>query len=271
MLIASFDSPKQAKYLTKNPLKFSVITICRNSSKTIRNTIESVITQHFDGILEYIIVDGASTDGTQDIIHSFGGAIDKFVSEADNGISEAFNKGISMATGDIIGIINSDDAFLAGTLEKVLLYYRNHPCADVVHGDVLLYQGERFIKRIIPPRFWWVPWRLIVFNHPATFVRRRVYEKCGGFDSRYRYAMDIDLYHRWIQSGLTIRYLGEPLARMLAGGIGGQNAFAAFAEGRRVMIENGFSPAMASVQYFGRCGVQLILNAKSNLEKLIRS
>ena len=271
MLNSSFDTPTRVGVSLNNRLKFSVITICRNSSKTITNTIESVITQHFDGILEYIIVDGASTDGTQDIIHSFGGSIDKFVSEPDSGISEAFNKGLSMATGDIIGIINSDDAFLAGTLEKVLLYYSKHPCADVVHGDVLLYQGDIFVKRIIPPKFWWVPWRLIVFNHPATFVRRRVYEKCGGFDSRYRYAMDIDLYLRWVRSGLTIGYLGEPLARMLAGGIGGQNAFAAFAEGRRVMIENGFSPAMASVQYLGRCGVQLILNAKSNLEKLIRS
>lgn len=237
----------------------SVVTICRNSANTITATIESVLRQQIEGRLEYIVVDGVSNDGTQDIVLSYGPLVSKFISEPDNGISEAFNKGIGLSNGDIIGLINSDDQLTDNSLAFVERYFLEHPEVDVIHGDILLYENGLFIKRIKPPRYWWLPWRLIVINHPATFVRRRVYEQYGLFDTSFRFAMDIDIFLRWKNGGLVIRYLPEVFARMEGGGIGGQNAWLAFAENRRAMLKNGYSWLLASLQYLGRFGVQFIV------------
>ena len=116
----------------------SIITICKNSSPTINKTIDSVIGQQFEGKLQYIVVDGASTDETMEIVRSYGDRISKCISEPDNGISDAFNKGVALADGDIIGIINSDDILLSDTLQKVSSYFTEHPEVEVMHADLLL-------------------------------------------------------------------------------------------------------------------------------------
>ena len=127
--------------------RFSIITICRNSAATISLTIDSVLSQREHG-LEYIIIDGGSTDGTQDLVRLRGTAIDVFVSEPDGGIADGFNKGITRASGEIISLINSDDVLLPGALGKVHDYFMRNPHVEVVHGDILLYEGVRFIKRV---------------------------------------------------------------------------------------------------------------------------
>ena len=184
-------------------MKISIITVCKNSGKTIIDTIESILPQK-SGDVEYIVVDGASTDNTIDVVRGFGDAIDTFVSEPDDGISEAFNKGISLAKGEVVGLINSDDSLLPGSIQKVADFFEAHPEVQVLHGDILLYKGARFVKRVNPAGQWWHPWRLVLFNHPATFVRRSVYAKYGGFSRNYKIAMDIDIYLRWIKNDVKV-------------------------------------------------------------------
>ncbi|MFA4828040.1 MAG: glycosyltransferase family 2 protein [Thermodesulfovibrionales bacterium] len=221
------------------PKIVSIITICKNSAKTITKTIESVLSQRCEG-LEYIIVDGNSNDGTQAIIKSFGKDIDIFISEPDEGIADAFNKGIALSSGEIIGIINSDDVLLQGVINRILTYFTTHPDTEVIHGDVLLYNDANFIKRIKPPKFWWLPWRLILFNHPATFVRKHVYQQHGVFSKDYKLGMDYDLFLRWQRAGVRISYLSEPLAKMQTGGVGAQYPLLSLAENRRALLKNGY-------------------------------
>jgi hypothetical protein len=104
-----------------------------------------------------------------------------------------------LAHGDIIGIINSDDSLLPGALQKVSVFFDRHPNTDILHGDVLLYDNEVSVKTIKPPRRWWYPWRMILFNHPATFVKKDVYEKHGKLDGVWR---DVLIVERLVPANL---------------------------------------------------------------------
>ena len=242
----------------KRPI-ISIITICRNSAPTISDTINSVLDQRVDK-LEYIIIDGGSTDGTQEIVRAFGKGVDVFISETDKGISDAFNKGLARASGEIIGIINSDDTLLPGTLQKVIDFFSQNTNIEVMHGDVLFYDGDQFLKRINPPARWWLPWRMGTFNiHPTTFVKREVYEKHGKFDTTYRFAMDDDLFCKWLNAGVKMAYLPEPLVRVQAGGVSGRYAFRVFGEKRRALLENGFPRILTEIQYFSRFAGQFVV------------
>jgi glycosyltransferase involved in cell wall biosynthesis len=222
--------------------------------------------------LEYVVIDGASTDGTQDIIKSFGARVDLFISEADNGISDAFNKGISRASGKIIGLINSDDALLPGALQKVVDFFTQNQNIDVMHGDVLFYVGDSFLKRISPPPRWWLPWRMGAFNiHPATFVRREVYEKYGNFNTTYNFAMDDDLFCRWLNAGVGIAYFPEPLVKVSAGGVSGRYAFKVFGEKRRALLENDFPRIPTDIQYVSRFFGQFVIILQQLVKQLLNN
>lgn len=246
----------------------SLVTVCRNGAATISKTIESVVTQKGDW-LEYLIIDGASTDGTQDIVRSYQ-QIDQFVSEPDQGIADAFNKGISMAAGEIVGFINADDQLLPGALDKVRDFFSAHPDIDVLHGDVLLHEGTLMIKRVRPAGRWWYPWRLVLFNHPATFVRREVYERCGLFDTSYAIAMDVEIFLRWLRKGVNIAYLPDPLVAMQAGGLSGRCAFQGYREVKRALVANRFPVLPANIQYFAKFGIQFIVTVQEKLRMLKR-
>jgi len=252
-----------------NSALITMITICRNAEATIAHTIESVKNQLFPR-LEYIVIDGASTDSTINIVRSYGKMIDVFKSEPDNGIADAFNKGIACASGDIIGFINADDQLLPGTLAKIAQHFEAVAELDVLHGDVLLYDGDEFVKQIAPAGRWWFPWRLVLFNHPATFVRRRVYERCGQFDTDYRYAMDDELYLRWVRSGVTVHYSAEPLVRMQAGGASGMNTTQVFIEKRRALLAHGYPRMFVELQFICRFAVQMVAVMQEILRKIKR-
>lgn len=253
--------------LTKKTVKrISIITICKNSERTVGKTIESIISQKSD-VVEYIIVDGFSSDKTTDIIKSFGDDIDIFLSEPDNGVSDAFNKGIALASGEIIGLINSDDKLLPGAIEKILRYFTLNSSTDIVHGDILLCEKGTFIKRIKPPRFWWIPWRLIFFNHPSTFVKKKVYDKFGKFDDKYKIAMDVDLFAKWLRAGLEIAYLPESLVAMEAQGVSGRQVFRGFFEKRRILIGHAFPRFLVELQFIMGFLVQIIIMLLSLLRK----
>lgn len=244
----------------------SIITVCKNAAATIAMTIDSVLSQQA-GEVEYIVIDGNSTDGTCAIVQSYGASIDKFICEPDGGIADAFNKGIERASGDIIGFVNADDQLLPGALAEVAHLFETFPEVDVFHGNVLLYDGDEFIKQVAPADRWWYPWRLVLFNHPSTFVRKRVYERYGQFDTSFLYAMDDELYLRWIRGGVTIRYLSEPLVRMQAGGASGRNTTQVFVEKRRALLAHGYPRLLVELQFVCRFAVQMVAVLQSKWRK----
>jgi len=250
--------------------KLSLITICKNSGATVAQTIESVLEQKDEGV-EYIIVDGASEDNTVEIIRSYGEQIDAFITEPDAGISDAFNKGLSLASGEIIGFLNSDDRLVDGALQKVRKYFSDHPNIEVLHGDILSYEKGVFLKRISPSIFWWAPWRLVLFNHPATYVRAQVYSRLGGFSGDFRFAMDDELFLRWRERGVAVEYMKEPLVAMEAGGLSGRYVDQVILEKRRALLRHDYPAWLVNLQFVGRWLLVRLLKVTSSLSRLTAS
>ncbi|RBP69272.1 glycosyltransferase family 2 protein [Marinobacter nauticus] len=205
-------------------MKVSVITVCYNSEKTIASTLDSIASQTHDNI-EHVIVDGGSTDGTISIVKQKLRDGDVFVSEPDEGLYDAMNKGVDLATGDIVGVLNSDDFYESDdAVATVVEMFRRTPEADLVFGDVVFVSPDNLHKVIrlyraahFRPwklRFGWMP------PHPATFVRKTAYERVGKYRLDMRIAADYDMFVRWLlAAGLKWRYLDRVLVRMRAGGV----------------------------------------------------
>jgi glycosyltransferase involved in cell wall biosynthesis len=205
-------------------MNISIITVCYNSEKTIRDTIESVLSQKFEHI-EYIVIDGGSTDRTMAIVREFGNRIAHVVSEPDNGIYDAMNKGIALATGDVIGILNSDDFYDADTaIASVVEAFNREPAADMVFGDVVFvlpealqkvcryYYAGHFKPRKL--RYGWMP------PHPATFVKRELYARYGLYNTSLKIAADYEMFVRWLLvNRCDYVWLSRVLVRMRMGGV----------------------------------------------------
>lgn len=203
-------------------MKVSIITVCFNSAGTILDTIESVRGQtHKD--IEYIVVDGGSRDKTLSIVERYSTHVSRLVSEPDEGLYDAMNKGIGLATGEVIGMINSDDFYASrDAIEKVVRVLEDDTL-DACFGD-LCYVDQEQTSKIV--RYWrageyhrgafahgWCP------PHPAFFVRKRVYERLGDFDLRYRFAADAELMIRFLEAGgISVAYIPEILVNMRLGG-----------------------------------------------------
>jgi glycosyltransferase len=206
-------------------MKISIITICYNSEKYIRSAIESVLNQTYENI-EYIIVDGMSKDTTMNIVKSyepkFNGRM-KWISEKDHGIYDAMNKGIAMATGDVVGILNSDDFYVDGyVIEKIMQRFQKKN-VDAVYGDLLYVQSENTDKIT---RYWkskhyrknaflwgWMP------PHPAFFCKKEVYEEHGNFNTDLVSAADYEFLLRVIHKKcINLDYLSEILIKMRSDG-----------------------------------------------------
>lgn len=202
--------------------KISIVTICMNAEALIQDTITSVINNGMP--VEYIIIDGLSTDRTNDIVEMNRKAAEDagitliHISEKDNGISDAFNKGISKASGDIIGLINAGDQLLPGALKKVMDTANAHT-ADVIYGDCIwsdVISQMRYIRKSSPDSS--KLQHKMVLMHPACFVRKSAYEKYGVFEQQWKYAMDYELMLRFQTKGAEFRYISEPLSLFLGGG-----------------------------------------------------
>ena len=195
--------------------KISIITITYNSRRFLEETVNSVLSQNFPDF-EYIIVDGGSTDGTLDIVRKYAekDARVRWVSEPDNGIADAMNKGVMLATGNIVAHLHSDDTYLPGALRQVADAFVRHPDARWLTGclrhvnerDELLYdtrlKDDYSLESLL---------RRNLISHPATFIRHEVFAEVGGFDTALRYAMDYDLWLR-----IAICYSVLPLPSLLA-------------------------------------------------------
>jgi glycosyltransferase involved in cell wall biosynthesis len=203
-------------------LKVSIITVSFNSAKTIADTIESVLSQDFPQI-EYIVVDGGSKDDTVSIIKRYQDHISHWVSEKDQGMYDAMNKGIAMATGDVIGILNSDDVYMNTHIVSELMELMQSQRAQVVFADLILVDQENPQKvlryydsgHFHPNKFkyGWMP------AHPTVFVKRELYEAVGNFSITYQIAADYEMLIRILAiQRARYAYLPKPVVRMRSGG-----------------------------------------------------
>lgn len=190
----------------------SIITIVYNGEKYIEQAMLSVLNQTYSNI-EYIVVDGRSTDGTISIVNKYRDKIDQFISEKDRGISDAFNKGIKMANGELIGILNADDWY---EREAVELVVKASAVADVIYGDMQLWNADE--RDFIVKGNHSLLEQEMTINHPTVFVRKSMYENLGLFDENFRCAMDYDMLLRLKVEGSRFAYVPRVLANMRWGG-----------------------------------------------------
>lgn len=207
-----------------SPLKVSIITVCFNSADTIRDTIESVLEQTYDNI-EHIIVDGASEDDTLQIVNEYSKSLGPIISEPDKGLYDAMNKGIAIANGDIVGILNSDDFYEdKQVIENIAETFKTSPSPDLVFGDVVFVKPEDLSAvtrhyraahfRAWKLRFGWMP------PHPATFVRRELYEKAGKYRLDMTIAADYEMFIRWLLIyKCDYKHISRVAVRMRSGGV----------------------------------------------------
>lgn len=234
-------------------MKVSIITISYNSEKTIEKTFKSVLSQSHRP-LEYVLVDGGSKDRTINLIEKYIPLFKKkdivvnFKSEKDKGISDAFNKGIERSTGDLIGIINSDDQLTDDVLVKISKNINKD--TDVVCGDCLWIDEKNKLEYIRKSNMQLDQLKYkMVLMHPTCFVKKSAYMKWGNFDTSLKYVMDKDLMARFYKKGVKFQYLPMTIAVMSAGGVSDENSKLVFKEGIIVAMRNGVPKRKAYANY----------------------
>ncbi len=233
----------------------SVITVCFNSAATIADTLSSVAAQ--EGVeVEHIVVDGASTDGTMEVIRGHAWKPARVISEPDRGIYDAMNKGIAAATGEVVGFLNADDVFASPAALRSIAHAFEHPATDAVYGDLVYVRSNDLGASV---RYWRSgPFRVgataygWAAPHPTFYVRRRLLEQHGGFDLRFRVAGDAELMIRLLERHrIRVRYLPEVLVRMRVGGVSNRsvhNVLRGNAEIIEALRKNGLpAPSLAGL------------------------
>jgi glycosyltransferase involved in cell wall biosynthesis len=203
-------------------LKVSIVTVCFNSENYIKDAIESVLNQTYKDI-EYIIIDGGSIDKTIDIVKSYGNKISKFISEPDKGIYDAMNKGLKLASGAYIGILNSDDFYINNNIIEEIVKQIETNKTDSLYADLIYIKADDTNKHI---RYWksgefisgsfrkgWHP------PHPTFFVKTDLYQKFGYFNMDYALAADFELMLRFLEKEkITTQYYKQAIIKMRLGG-----------------------------------------------------
>ena len=219
-------------------MRFSIVTVVRNAAAQIGDTLQSVRLQ--TGVdVEHLVVDGASTDGTLDVIRQHGQHVARSVSEPDRGIYDAFNKGLALATGDVIAFLNAGDTYIGDeVLAGIQGQFASHD-VDAVFGDVLMV-GATDPRRVVRHyrSAYFTPERLaygFMPAHPALFLKRSVYERVGGYDASYRQAGDFELCVRvFLKGRIPYMHVPKAMVRMLAGGISNRGLKSRFINTREI-------------------------------------
>lgn len=235
-------------------MKISIITITYNSAETVEDTIRSVLSQDYPNV-EYIVIDGASTDETMAIVERYKSSIAVVLSEPDKGIYDAMNKGVERATGDVIGILNSDDFYADSTVLSDVATLLNRTNTDACYADLVYvdrnetshvvrtwisgkYRTGRFLEGWMPP-------------HPTFFVKRSVYEAFGTYSTQLRSSADYELMLRFVHKhGITVSYLPKVITRMRTGGQSNvtlRNRWKANREDRLAWKMNGLRPGLLTL------------------------
>lgn len=219
-------------------MKVSIITIVRNAETYIDRTIESVLAQTYPEI-EYLIIDGASTDGTFAKVQRYQGRVTRMVSEPDAGIADAWNKGLRLSTGQVVGLLNAGDEYSIDAVEKAVASIKSGH--DFVYGDTDLVSDNGEVLRSNRGRFsLWYYSAGYGFYHPSCFATRALYDRIGGFDVRYRYAMDSDWIARAVVAGASFGH-SSAKARMVDGGVSVKSRFLAYGEHLQALERAGVS------------------------------
>jgi len=203
-------------------MKVSIITVCYNSERTIEDTLKSIKSQTYPNI-EHIVIDGLSKDNTNQIVSKYSDTVTIHLSEQDNGLYDAMNKGLSLATGDIVGILNSDDVLAdKSAIDKIVAGFNSND-VDAVYSDLIyvseynlnkptrLYSSKVFSKNMI--KFG------LMLPHPTFYVKKSCYDKFGGYKTNYRVAADFELLTRFISKGVKAIRLPVITVKMREGGI----------------------------------------------------
>jgi glycosyltransferase involved in cell wall biosynthesis len=202
-------------------MKVSIVTVCFNSGDTIEATIQSVAAQTYDDI-EFIIVDGQSNDNTLDIIKRYEGVVTKWISEPDKGLYDAMNKGIEMATGDLVGIVNSDDTFNSTTVLSEIVAFHEVNSIDASIGNIVQHKSNGQVIRLYTSENW-TPEKLKIGSmppHPSIFFQRSLFERYGNYLLDFRIGADYELITRYfLKNKISWKYSGITTHKMLIGGL----------------------------------------------------
>jgi len=204
-------------------MKISVITVCYNAADTIAETLESVAAQRYHDV-EHIVIDGASTDRTLDIVEHYADTVSQVLSEPDRGVYDAMNKGLALASGEVVGFLNADDVYMHPEVLSKVAETMADQHLDACYAD-LIYVDRKHVDRVV--RQWtsreyapglfekgWMP------AHPTFFVRKSIYERFGGFNLRYSLQADFELALRLMRvHGIRTCYVPDVWVRMRMGGM----------------------------------------------------
>ncbi len=218
-------------------MKITVITVCLNSRNTIEKTIKSVIKQIKQGWdLEYIVVDGGSMDGTMLIVQEYAPYIDQYVSGPDSGIFDAMNKGISMASGDVIAFLNSDDWYEENALNSVMTAFTDSDCDCVCCDNYVI--GKNGQKEYFDASKFSIEdlYIQMIYYHSSIFGKKELFNKDENFDIRYKFAADYDWLLRNVKKGAKLRYIHQPVFTFCYGGISSVNEIECAREARKVAL-----------------------------------
>jgi glycosyltransferase involved in cell wall biosynthesis len=234
-------------------VKVSIVIVVYNNRSTVAQAIESVLSQR-DADIELIVVDGASTDGTREVLAQYASYISVLVSEPDQGIYDALNKGIGLATGDIVGFLHSDDLLADDAAITRVIDCMQDSRVDAVYGD-LVYVRQGDTERVV--RTWraggfipsslargWMP------PHPTFYARREIYKRFGSFDTTFRIAADYDCMLRFLKAGIRVVYIPHLQVRMRVGGISNRSFASIVAksvEDFRALRNNNIGAAVALI------------------------
>jgi glycosyltransferase involved in cell wall biosynthesis len=228
----------------------SVVTVVLNGAATLERTIRSVLDQTYRPI-EYIVVDGGSSDGTLALIQAYAPHLACWISEPDGGISEAFNRGIRLATGDYVALLNADDWMDPSHIAKGVHALARSP-AGFVFGDLRCASEQGGPSHRVPGDAHYRRWlrhHMPDVNHPSMLVRRSAYEVVGLFDARYRVAMDYDWVLRADQAGVAGEYVPGLRVHMSLGGVSDRSFPKALREVRDISIRHGYPRAYAQARF----------------------
>lgn len=245
-LLSGGDRPDRVGLVT-------IVTVAFNSAATLVRTLDSVAAQTYPRI-EHIVVDGGSSDGTLDLIRERQNELDLWLSEADKGISDAFNKGIALASGEFIALVNSDDWVDPDHMEKAVTCLRKTGM-DFAFGNLMVHGADGMPQYVIagdPSYAKRIRHSMPALSHPSVVCRREAYERCGLFDHELRIAMDYDWLLRGFNAGLRGVYVPEITSHMSGGGVSDLNGMRGLREVREVCVRYGYSPVLAWLKFMIR-------------------
>jgi glycosyltransferase involved in cell wall biosynthesis len=224
-----------------NHMQVSIITVTYNAKDSLEQTMQSVFSQTYPGI-EYILIDGGSTDGTVNIIKKYESKISLWISERDQSIYDAMNKGIRLAKGELIGMINAGDYYEPDAVERMVEAALQHSDYDIFHGNInLLNEDGSFFKLKKPNPDLSQFYKGMSLFHPTLFVRRAVYKKkIGLYDIHFKIAADFDFILRNYLDGTGFYYLDSVIANFKQGGISVKNKKITNLECRDILYKNGY-------------------------------